>query len=487
VRHAALAVVLVAGACASQALIPSGHAAADTSASSWVPGDANATAQAITFHPSTAGLGYDVTLATSIADYQANLAQAESKTFDGGAIVLSATTTQCDGSAPAVSQSQLPQPVIVESNSGNASQSMALNSGYNGTGPGAGVEEASVTTQPQGSALTKLADFDVPGGFDVSGGQSSAYSQQVAGTLRQATSTADIGQVSLAGGLVTLNGLHWQSTQETGPGGSLTQATGSFTLGSVTVSGVTTPVSADNISQVFASVNTALGPTGFHLGPVPALEQNSADGSVAVPALSIGIDSSALGAQLVGPLLGDADTLRQAFDKALLGVTCQFGTPLTVRDIALGALAGGGGIDMELGGVKDVSDGTAFANPFDNALGLLGGSGPVGSVLPAAPGTPGSSTFTPGSPGTPGTPGSAPGTSAPGTAGTSAPGALRGVSHILRCITTSPFGHPGCSGGGGAVPVGLAGLATVLAMGATDLSRLRRYRRAVRGPAGWAP
>jgi len=477
-----LAVVLVAGVCASQALIPGGRASADASSSSWVPGDANATAQAITFHPSTAGLGYDVTLATSIADYQANLAQAESKTFDGGAIVLSATTTQCDGSAPLVSQSQLPQPVIVESNGGNAGQTTALNSGYNGSGPGAGVEHASVTTQPQGSATTKLADFDVPGGLDISGGQSSAFAQQVSGTMRQATSTADIGQISLAGGLVALNGLHWQNTQETGPGGSVTEATGSFTIGSVTVSGVTTPVSAANIAQVFATVNTALGPTGFHLGPIPALEQNSADGSVAVPPLSIGIDSSALGAALVGPLLGDADTLRQALDQALLGVTCKFGTPLTVRDIALGALAGGGGIDVELGGVNAVSDGTAFTNPFDNTLGLLGGSGPVGSILPATPATPGSSTFTPGSPGTPGTPGtpgSSPGTSAPGTTGTSAPSALSGVSHILRCITTSPFGHPGCSGGGAAVPVGLAGLATVLAMGATDMGRLRRYRRAL--------
>ena len=476
--HAALAVVLVTAVCASQALIPSGRAAADDSSSSWVPGDANATSQAITFHPSTAGLGYDVTLATSIADYQANLAQAESKTFDGGAIVLSATTTQCNGSAPTISQSQLPQPVVVESNNGNASQTMALNSGYNGSGPGAGVEQASVTTQPQGTAVTKLTDFDVPGGLDISGSQSSAFAQQVTGTVRQATSTADIGQITLAGGLVSLNGLHWQGTQETGPGGSVTQSTGSFTLGSVTMSGVTTPVSAANIAQVFATVNTALGPTGFHIGPIPALQQNSADGSVAVPPLAIGIDSSALGAELVGPLLGDADTLRQALDQALLGVTCQVGTPLTVRDIALGALAGGGGIDVELGGVNAVSDGTSFANPFDNTLGLVGGAGPVGSALPASAGTPGSSTFTPGSPGTPGTPGASPGTSAPGTTGSTTPSALSGVSHILRCITTSPFGHPGCSGGGAAVPVGLAGLATVLAMGATDMSRLRRYRRA---------
>jgi hypothetical protein len=468
----------VTGACATAVSLNSGRAVADTSGGAWVPGDANAVAQAITVHPSTAGLGYDITLATSIADYQADLAQAESKTFDGGAIVLSATSTQCDGSAPTISQSQLPQPVEVESDSGDASHAQTLNSGYNGSGPGAGVEQANVTTQPQATATTKLADLDVPGGLDVSGSQSSAFAQQVTGKLRQATSTADIGQVALAGGLVTLTGLHWQTTQETGAAGAVTQATGAFTIAGITVSGVTTPVSADNLAQVLTVANTALAPTGFHIGPVPAMQQNSADGSVAVPPLSIGIDSSALGAQLVGPLLGSSETLSQALDQALLGVTCKLGTALTVRDIAVGALAGGGGIDLELGGVDAVSDGTAFANPFDNSLGLLGGS--AGAVsLPGSLGIAGSSGFTPGTPGsaaTPGTPGSVSASgSAPGGASGSAPGALGGVTRVLRCLTTSPFGHPGCSGGGAAVPVGLVGLTAVVGMGVADLTRLRRF------------
>jgi hypothetical protein len=482
-RRTGLAAAVVAASCWGLAVAGGGRAAADTPAA-WVAGDATATSQAITVHPSTAGLGYDVTLATSIADYQANLGQAESKTFDGGAIVLAATTTQCNGSAPVVSQSQLPQPVIVESANGNTSQSRTLASGYNGSGPGAGVEQASATTQPQGSAVTKLSDFDVPGGLDVAGSQSSAFAQQVAGTVRQATATADVGQVTLAGGLVSLNGLHWQATQETGPGGTVTQATGAFTLSSVTVAGTTLPVSTDNVAQVFDTVNTALGPSGFHLGPVPALEQNSADGSAAVPPLAIGIDSSALGAQVVGPLLGSADTLRQALDQVLLGVSCQIGTPLTVRDIALGALAGGGGIDLELGGVRAVSDGTTFANPFGTSLGLSAGpAGSIGTGAGATPASVGTGTFTPGSAAVPGTPagvGAAPGSGAPaaGPAGQPAQ-VLGGVRGVLHCLTTSPFGHPGCSGGGAAVPIGLAGLAAVVGMGAADFARARRYRRVV--------
>jgi hypothetical protein len=480
-RRTALAILLVVGAGGVTGWLGAPGAVADPSSSgssSWVPGDADATAQAITVHPSTAGLGYDVTLATSVADYQAALAQAESQTFNGGALVLAATTTQCNGSPPVVSQSQLPQPVVVESNNGDASQTKTLNSGYNGSGPGAGVEQASATTQPQAAATTKLADFAVPGGLDVSGSQSSALAQQVSGAVRQATSSADVGQVTLAGGLVSLNGLHWQSTQETGAGGAITHATGTFSLGSVTVAGVTTPVSADNVAAVLAAADTALSPTGFHIGPVPTMSENSADGTVSVPPLAIGIDSSALGAQVVGPLLGAGDTLRQALDQALLGVTCQLGIPLTVRDIALGALAGGGGIDLELGGVVDDSNGTAYANPFDNTLGQGGGAVSLGA--PGTPGGAGTASFTPGSAGVAGTAGTAP--ASPGATGTSGgrsgstPGALGGITRALRCITTSPFGHPGCSGGGAAVPVGLAGLVTVLAMGSADLLRQRRVR-----------
>ena len=482
-RRTALAILLVVGACGAAGWVGAPGAGADPSSpgsNAWVPGDANATAQAITVHPSTAGLGYDVTLATSVADYQAALAQAESQTFDGGALVLAATTTQCNGSPPVVAQSQLPQPVVVESNNGNASETKTLSSGYNGPGPGAGVEQASATTQPQAAATTKLADFVVPGGLDISGSQSSAFAQQLSGTVRQATSTADVGQVTLAGGLVSLNGLHWRSTQETGPGGAITQATGSFSLGSVTVAGVTTPVSADNVTPVVAAVNTALAPTGFHVGPIPTMSENSADGTVSVPPLAIGIDSSALGAQLVGPLLGDGDTLRQALDQALLGVSCQMGIPLTVRDIALGALAGGGGIDLELGGVADDSNGTAYANPFDNTLGVLGqGGGAVSLGTPGAAGGAGTASFTPGTPGVAGTAGAA--SASPGAASTTggsrpSPGALGAMTRALRCITTSPFGHPGCSGGGAAVPVGLVGLVTVLSMGTADLLRHRRFR-----------
>ncbi|HUO48078.1 MAG TPA: choice-of-anchor P family protein [Acidimicrobiales bacterium] len=460
-----LAATLVAGATLAAVAAQQGRAAAD----SWVPGTGQATATAIALHPTTGGLGYTVKLATSIADYADQEAQAQSQTFDGGAIVLAATSTQCDGSAPVVAQSQLPPVAQAESNSGNQSQDLALNGLHSG-GNGAGDEHAAATTKPEGTAVTHLADFNVPGVITISGGDSSADAQMVTGQTRTATATADVGQVSLLNGLVTLNGLHWTTTQQTGPSNQVLAQTGSFSLTSVTVSGITTPVNVDNLNTVLTIVNTALAPTGFHVGPVPTLQVNPANRSTSVPPLAIGMDNSALGTQIVGTVLSQSpvETVREAIVNAILNQSCKYGTEITVGDILLGVLSGGGNLDLEFGGVTAVTDGTYIANPFANSLGLLGADSVVDTTeaVSSADATPG--TYTAGTPGSPGT---------VGTSGADTGARALPLSRTLHCLTTSPFGHPGCSGGGAALPIGLVGLGVVMGMGAVDFARARRLRR----------
>jgi len=448
------------------------RAAADDS--SWVAGAATATSQAIAIAPSTAGLNYALTLATSVADYQANEGQAESETFTGGPVVTALTSIQCDGSAPTVPGNKLPQPAVAESTTSNQSNSYTISDQYlNGTGIpiiGTGLEQAVATIQPAANSVTKISDLDVPGAFDISGAQSSAYAQQVTDKLRQATATTDIAELALANGAVDLKGLHWEDTQETGPGGSIVQQQASFTIGSISIAGVSLPssiVSTDTLAQLLGIVNTALEGTGLHAS-LPVVSTNS-DGTEIISPLSVGIDQSALGQQVVGPLLGQTETVRDELDTLLeKDITCKTGTPLTVVDIILGALSGGGNLDLDLGGATATSNGTAYANPFGNSLGLLsdsgGGLADVGSSLttPSVAGT-----YTPGTPGTPGT---------PATSGAAPKVALGSLTRSERCLTTSAFGHPSCSGGA-ALPVALAGLAVVLGVGAADFVRTRRYRR----------
>ena len=77
---------------------------ADTS---FVPGDALAQAQAISLAPTTGGLNYAITLATSVSNYQDMQAQSLSQTIDLGAIGTSLEAQGCDGSAPTLPKSDV--------------------------------------------------------------------------------------------------------------------------------------------------------------------------------------------------------------------------------------------------------------------------------------------------------------------------------------------------------------------------------------------
>jgi hypothetical protein len=444
---------------------------------SWVPGSASAISQAIALAPSTAGLNYALTLATSVADYQATEGQAESETFTGGPVVTSATSVQCDGGPPAVSANKIPQPAIAESTAGNQSSTYTLSDQYaNGAGVpqiGGGTEQALATTQPSAEAITKLTDFDVPGAFDVSGSQSRSFAQQVSGQLREATATADISELSLAGAAVVLRDMHWQDTQETGADGSILKQDASFSIGGLSIRGAEVPasvVSSSSAAQLLAIANTALTGTGIHV-TAPSAGAN-ADGTETISALSVGIDQSTLGQEVVGPLLGQTESVRDEIDHVLEDqVSCRTGVPITVVDILLGALSGGGNLDLELGGAKATSNGTAYADPFDNSLGLLG-SGGAASSLPSGLGT-GTALSQPapyllGSTTVSG--------AAPGARSAPAPQNLGRLAGAERCLTTSPAGRPTCSNGA-ALPVALAGLAVAAVTGACDFVRLRWFRR----------
>jgi hypothetical protein len=434
------------------------HRAGAQAAPAFVPGTANATSQAIQLAPSTGGLGYDMTLAESLAGYQDTEGQAQSQTLDLGAIGLALTTQQCNGSPPPINQSQVPQPVQVESNNGNVNQSKTIQGSDNA---GAGVETAAATTTPSGSARTTLIGFSVPGVIDVSGGTSSAGAQLIGNKTREATGSSEIKQISLLAGQVVLDGLQWQSTQRSGDGAA---QQGSFSIGSMTLDGKAMQVSPDQLSGSLAQVNQALAPTGFHITPPTATNQS--DGSVLERPLSIGIDSSALGQQVVGPGLAAAQPLRDAIASALLGIDCRFAIPLLLADIGIGPLAGGGGLDINLGGATTVTNGTAYGNPFDVNLGggnsgqsQAGGGGPTGAATAGSDNGLGSSG------------GALAGQS---LAAPAADGARSGSSggRPLGAVENASS-HPGL---GAAVPVGAGALALVVVLAAMDYTRARRRR-----------
>src|SRR4051794_23480600 len=170
----------------------------------FVPGTATATSQAMQIAPRTGGLGATVTVGTSIADYRGSLAQASSQTLDLG-LIGTDLTIQCDSSPPLMKPDQLPQPLIAESDHGNAHASKnTVGSGRSGVVAAAGRETVTATKAPQSTASFDGSRVEIPGLGAVSGLHSHSHAHLVSGKARIATATSQISTISLLGGKVKL-------------------------------------------------------------------------------------------------------------------------------------------------------------------------------------------------------------------------------------------------------------------------------------------
>jgi hypothetical protein len=448
------------------------NSGADTS---FVPGNATAQAKAITVAPTTGGLNYAISLGISISDYQNMEAQSLSQTIDLGAIGTALEAAGCDGGPPTLNPKNVPAPVQAESVNGDQSLNSSITPA---TSPiGAGNEAATVTTQPSATSLTQVSNITVPGGLlTVSGLTSSSHTAIDNGSTRTSTATSSIGSISLANGVVQLGNLTWKATQQTG---AATTATGTFSIGSLTVAGAKVDTSqlssTANPQTVLNIINTALSPVGLNVQwPTMSTLQ---DGTVQISPLTVGIDNNTLGQEVIGTNLGQAQTVRSAIVNGLLGINCNFATPVLVGDIGIGVLAGGGNLNVSMGGASAATNNLAEQSPFGS--GSLP-NGPAASVSTTSGNTGAGSSALGGFTGSTGAGGlSTPGTT--GTTGTAASGAgpkesLGPISKTVACVSLGPSGG-GCSGTNAAVPIGLASLGLVVALFVWDYLRQRRRDR----------
>ena len=469
-----LACAVVAAVCMVEFGSTSG---ADTA---FVPGNATAQAQAISVAPTTGGLNYAIILATSISAFQETEGQSLSQTIDLGAIGTALEATGCSGGPPDLPAKDVPQPVQAESVNGNQSLTSTITPASSPIGVGS--EAANVTTQPTANSTTAVGDITLPGGLlTISGLGSSAHASIDNGNTRTATATADVSSISLAKGAVQLGGLTWTATQQSG---ATTTSTGTFSIGSLTVAGVKIDLSKYtstgnfNPQTILAIVNTALSPVGLNI-QWPT-QSTLPDGTVQISPLTVGIDNNTLGQEIIGSNLSQIQTVRTALVNALLNANCNFATPLLVGDIGIGVLAGGGNLNLELGGASAETNDLAETSPFgaagtpslapapavSTASGNTGNTGLGGASLTGNTGITGGL----GTAATAGTPGS---TAPPPAA---AKESLGPITKTTACVSTGPSGG-GCSTGNVAVPIGLAALALVVTLFVWDYMRQRRRDR----------
>jgi hypothetical protein len=194
--------------------------------------------------------------------------------------------------------------------------------------------------------------------------------------------------------------------------------------------------------------------------------------------LSIGIDNNTLGQEIIGANLGSIQTVRAAIVNALLGVNCNFATPILVSDIGVGVLAGGGNLNLQFGGASAETNDQAEQSPFGSGTlgagtapaaastgGNTGNTAPAAAAVAAPVGNTGLGGLS--TPGTAGTAGST------GAGGGAAKESLGPISKTTACVSLGPSGG-GCSSGNVAVPIGLASLGVLVALFTWDYLRQRR-------------
>ena len=371
-------------------------------------------------------------------------------------------------------------------------------------------QDAAATADPSGTASTTHGRIAFGPVAEVLHGRTEATAGVVEHKARLAHAVTTMDRLSLLGGMIVLNDVRWEATQRTGEG---ERADGAFSVGSVLFQGKPLPAppslpggpgsNGPALPDPLAALNTAIAPTGIGL-VAPHFELA---GAVAqVTPMSLRFSDSALGRQVLGPIVGDLQPLRDPIVGGLLAASCDFGTAVLVADVAAGILTGSGGISFDFGGVTATTEGERYDNPFaggvggdqtgpgvgDGGLPDIGpepapptassppvtdaGSPAAGDAtgLGAPAGESGAGSY---GPGTAGGPGSVPG-SGPATTGAAPAGDEAAFAAPAGAFGSSSRHLPGHKGGRGIAVAALA-LLTIGALAAADAFQLRRASRSI--------
>ena len=460
-------------------------AATPTAASDVPPGTAAADAALIGIVPQASSLSLTTSAGQSESAYNQNEDQATSATVDlGGLGVLLANSPVC-GQVFFTEQRQ-PQPLTADSQDGSRTENAD-------TAATAGQETVTVSKSPEfAQATTAPVNQSIPGVLAVTG-QTRTEVRYIAGQAQEAEASVHA-DVTLLGGLVSMSNLVWQASRETG---AVNSSSSSFSFGSVRLAAAGVPVtlpSSDSVAQVLQAVNSVLSTFGLTVLP-PTSSTDDRTGTLTISPLDLHFSGSPTDNKVLGPAAAQLPALENALAaQATNGSDCSqiknlLGNLLTptveVANVGLAGAQGSGGLDVDLGGASvSTQAAPAYSNPFD-----------VGSGAPATPLPPSLATGTTAG-GTVPTVSSTSDAGPPPTASTSraapAPAAANGHSPLasleptvlVRCVTTSPAGGPGCWAGLGTV-AGAAALGVGVLLLAADLGltgnlirhRPRRSRR----------
>lgn len=418
-------------------------------AAAFGPGTGSAIAIAYKVNPVFGNLSFGITAAESVAGHQNTGSSAQSKAINLGVIGVTLAGEGCNGADPTLPSASQPQPVIANSDDPKAAAGLSADLA------GGITMFAKADHTPSSEAISTIAPLGDPTVALISGGRSHATSGVVAAGVREARAISEIAEIRLLNGAVVIKGMRWEAVQRTG---AVTENTGTFSLGSLSLAGQVMPLPSNGLDQL-RLLQDVLGSVGLTMKP-PATRV--AEGIVFVDPLTIGIVPSTLRDGLVGGVLSALQPVREGLVTAILQLGCHGSTNLlgnngatavTVLDLALASVSGAGYLTLELGGVQaTTSDITGFnglgVSPTLPALTDLGGGLgdlPLGSDFSNLP----------------------PDTS--GTTGTT------GTETAATPISETDDGDRG----GALLAIGLGGLLLLLATAEADRRKMRRAQREI--------
>lgn len=407
-RRSRLAVVGAAGAVALSLVASPARSGDD-----FVPGSGDVKASFLALSPETAGLSVGVVVGETLADYQNDVARAQSRAVNTGALGASLAAKSCAGGDPSLKKEDLPTTVRVDSREPGAAEGKtdywpilprdlpyqfddlkpdeSGNGGLPNLDPPADSParsnvsrlHARAANHPSSLSTSDTGVTYVAGVADLVGGHTQSAAR-IENGKRIGEAVVTIPEIRLGGGAVVLSDLEWRAVQTTGPAAPAdTTYDSSFRMGSATVGGATYgwPDQAGAEFQTQAQallslVNTALAPTGLVVD-FPKTGQDG--GHATVTPLSVKIDRPPLGRELFAMLPKAVyDARREILDRAIQQ-DCRFASVVIVGDIILATPAGAGTTRVSFGGADGFTEGTQFANPFAFRP-------RTGGTAPAAPG-----------------------------------------------------------------------------------------------------
>jgi hypothetical protein len=409
-------------------------------------GTAKATAIVAQVAPGVGSLQLGITSGVAVAEIKNTVGQAQAKTLDLGLIGGTLTAEGCDGGAPIVAQSQLPQPLRVDSRGGNTSAALDYLP-VAGTAFGGGRKEVSATTDPSARAAAKIVET-LTGLLDIQGGRAEATTRVNKGESREAK--AEVSVDLTIGGFLKLSALRWTAYHKTGRTKADRKTTADFDLGTASLLGV--PIPIDSLAQLSKTVNQILAPSGVSI-TFPTVEQFTAPADlIRVSPLQILIKDSPLGAAALGPILNLTRAQREQLFDQIAASLCQAAGGLLVGDIALDIVSGTGFLAILLGGAEATTGDLVLESPF-------GPEGPLVDVPPLPSNVPSVVPTVP------------PSVSGPGVV---QPAAKIGPL-VDHCESAHPLRRTACSKGA-LMAVGLVGLVATAGVGALDWQHERRKR-----------